>query len=248
MNHGQQVRLAKAANDQGFTLPADAPDGWISFTSPLCPVRIWLTAEAGRPVLALADPAATDAPPHPIPLPDGAAIAVSAPGFDALDRLLDRVHTPPLVAEPAPPPYRADPAPDQSDPLPPTTEAAQLVQRRIGQELFRDRLSARQGGRCAITGLAVPELLRASHIKPWADATDAERLDPDNGLLLAAHLDAAFDRGLMTVGEDGTLRWSARLDAAARAILGVDAGWRVALTAAQESYLRWHRERVFRAG
>jgi len=55
-------------------------------------------------------------------------------------------------------------------------------------------------GRCAVTGLAVPELLRASHIKPWADCeTDAERLDVYNGFLLAPHLDAAFDLGFITV-------------------------------------------------
>ncbi|MDC0682621.1 HNH endonuclease signature motif containing protein [Sorangium atrum] len=50
-----------------------------------------------------------------------------------------------------------------------------------------------------MTGLAVPALLRASHIKPWADCeTDAERLDVYNGILLAPHLDAAFDRGFIT--------------------------------------------------
>jgi putative restriction endonuclease len=55
------------------------------------------------------------------------------------------------------------------------------------------------GGRCPITGLEQPELLRASHIKPWADcATDAERLDVFNGLLLGAHIDAAFDSALIS--------------------------------------------------
>ena len=51
--------------------------------------------------------------------------------------------------------------------------------------------------KCAVTGLAIPELLKASHIKPWKDSTDEERLDIFNGLLLAPHLDAAFDRGFI---------------------------------------------------
>lgn len=57
---------------------------------------------------------------------------------------------------------------------------------RVGQDIFRQGLMECWESRCAITGLAIPELLRASHIKPWADcATDAERLDVYNGLLLA---------------------------------------------------------------
>jgi hypothetical protein len=52
-----------------------------------------------------------------------------------------------------------------------------------------------------VTGLAITELLRASHIKPWAARdTDAERLDVFNGLLLAPHCDALFARGFITFG------------------------------------------------
>ena len=51
------------------------------------------------------------------------------------------------------------------------------------------------GGRCAVTGLDLPLLLRASHIKPWRDSDNRERLDPYNGLLLSPSYDAAFDWG-----------------------------------------------------
>ena len=85
----------------------------------------------------------------------------------------------------------------QTRTLPRTTEAERLVIQRVGQDVFRDALLSYWGGRCAVTGVAEPRLLRASHIKPWAKCeTDAERLDVYNGLLLAAHLDAAFDGGL----------------------------------------------------
>jgi putative restriction endonuclease len=75
-----------------------------------------------------------------------------------------------------------------------STEAERLMVQRVGQDIFRRGLEY-WDGRCAITGLAVPDLLWASHIKPWADCErEAERLDIWNGLLLGPHLDAAFRR------------------------------------------------------
>ena len=53
-------------------------------------------------------------------------------------------------------------------------------------------------GRCALTGVSIGAVLRASHMKPWVEATDEERLDPENGLLLAANADALFDRYLIS--------------------------------------------------
>ncbi|MEI7895318.1 MAG: HNH endonuclease, partial [Myxococcales bacterium] len=131
--------------------------------------------------------------------------------------------------------------------LPKTTEAERLVVQRVGQGLFRDALLTYWEGRCAVTGLAVPELLRASHIKPWADcASDAERLDVFNGLLLAPHLDAAFDRGFVTVADDGVVVVSEALEAEARRLLGLDRELRVrGVTEGHRAYLPWHRERVF---
>jgi hypothetical protein len=75
-----------------------------------------------------------------------------------------------------------------------------LVQARVGQGKFRAdvmRLWGR-GEKCPLTEIDVPELLIASHIKPWRDCDDSERLDPHNGILLAAHADKLFDRYLMS--------------------------------------------------
>ena len=101
-------------------------------------------------------------------------------------------------------------------------------------------------GRCAISGLNVPELLRASHAKPWAASTDAERLDVYNGLLLAAHLDAAFDCGLITVEADGAISVSSSLPVEALSLLHLHAGVRITLSPRHEPYMAWHRECVFR--
>lgn len=135
----------------------------------------------------------------------------------------------------------------QTDALPRTTEAERLVIQRVGQNLYRERLLEYWQGRCAITGLAVPSLLRASHIKPWAAcATDAERLDVFNGLLLAPHLDAAFDCGYLTVEDGGGVTISGLLDARSRELLGLDRSLQVGrLTPAHRAYLPWHRDRVF---
>jgi predicted restriction endonuclease len=126
------------------------------------------------------------------------------------------------------------------------TERDATVRQRIGQDLFRDGLLTLWRGRCAISGLNVPELLRASHAKPWASSTDAERLDVYNGLLLAAHLDAAFDCGLITVEADGAIGLSPTLPVEALSLLRLDAGVSVSLSSRHEPYLAWHRQRVFR--
>ncbi|MFZ4533833.1 MAG: HNH endonuclease, partial [Alsobacter sp.] len=76
--------------------------------------------------------------------------------------------------------------------LPKSTEAERLVIQRVGQDIFRDRLMTYWQGRCPLTGITDPALLRASHIVAWRDCTsDAERLDVHNGLLLSALWDAA---------------------------------------------------------
>ena len=134
--------------------------------------------------------------------------------------------------------------------MPRATEIERLVVQRVGQDLFRDGLLEYWDGRCAVTGLAVPELLRASHIKPWADCgTDAERLDVYNGLLLAPHLDAAFDRGFITFEGDGAMVVSPALGPEDCAVLGVDRGLRAkALAEGHRGYLEWHRTRVYKVG
>lgn len=134
--------------------------------------------------------------------------------------------------------------------LPKTTEAERLVVQRVGQDLFRNALLDYWQGRCCITGLAVQSLLRASHIKPWARcASDNERLDVFNGLLLAPHLDALFDGGWISFSDQGGILVSKQLSAAARAQLGIAPGWSIQrLKTAHMRYLAYHREHEFRHG
>jgi hypothetical protein len=135
--------------------------------------------------------------------------------------------------------------------LPPTaTEALRLVKQRIGQNLFRQALIDYWGGACAVTGLDLPEALRASHAKPWAKCdTDAERLDVFNGFLLSANLDALFDQGFLTFGNDGLAILSGSLTDQQRILFSLGGNDPVQLrwlSPAHQPYLTWHRENVFR--
>jgi len=94
----------------------------------------------------------------------------------------------------------------------------------------------------------VPELLRASHIKPWAlCATDEERLDVFNGLLLAPHLDALFDGGWVTFSSSGAMLVSQSMHQDAMDTLGLQTDLGIQeLSSAHQSYLEFHRHRVWR--
>lgn len=122
------------------------------------------------------------------------------------------------------------------------TEAERLTKQRIGQDVFRAALMRYWDGRCPVTGITEPGLLRASHIVPWAECgSDADRLDVHNGLLLAAHWDAAFDAGLVSFDNDGAALFSPALGAAARTALS--AAPPIPLTHEHRARLAWHRFR-----
>ena len=246
------TRLEKAATDNGFDLERERTVDWLSFGSSQTPMRIWLAAVGESRFLAAASradvidgltglgAACTDR------LPGVAAGALAVSDVAALHRLLRRA----FQLSRTLPDALLRVFEDETANLPRATEAERTVVQRFGQDVFRRGLLEYWDDRCAMTGLDVPELLRASHIKPWADcATDAERLDVFNGLLLAPHLDAAFDAGFITIAGDGTMLVSNTLRPGARSALGLDRPLRVdGLHGAHERYLTWHRSRIFRTG
>jgi hypothetical protein len=125
-----------------------------------------------------------------------------------------------------------------------TTRKA-LIEARLGQGQFRSDVARRWGGRCAVIGCGVPQVLRASHIKPWSQCTNRERLDPANGLLLAAHLDALFDRGLISFDSDGVMLVSDRIAADERKRLRLPRGLRRRPTKEERRFLEQHRRYLF---
>lgn len=125
------------------------------------------------------------------------------------------------------------------------TEVERLVRRRIGQQKFRDAMLDYWNGACAVTGVALPEVLRASHAKPWSACTsDAERLDVFNGFLLVANFDALFDQFLISFDDNGRLLVSSRLSENDILYLGLVPGMTLRwLSDAHLVYLAWHRKR-----
>jgi len=89
-------------------------------------------------------------------------------------------------------------------------DALRLVKTRVNQDFFRKMVLDNYGHRCCLTGIPVPQVLRASHIVPWSE-DEANRLNPANGLCLSATYDAAFDAHMISFDEDLRLMLSPQL-------------------------------------
>jgi len=132
------------------------------------------------------------------------------------------------------------------DPTLSPTEKKALIDARLGQGKFRASLEKRWDGRCAVTGCDQSEILRASHVKPWASSDNKERLNIANGLLLIANLDALFDRGLITFDERGVMQLSNLISLETRRTLGIPSQIRKPLNQKEKSFLEVHRQTKFR--
>lgn len=126
------------------------------------------------------------------------------------------------------------------------TERQAVVQSRIGQGKFRADLIRYWNG-CAVTGCKTLEILRASHIKPWSKADNAERLDSYNGLLLTPNLDVAFDAGYISFADDGNIIISRFLTEDDQGRLGIHSELKIGrLTEQHIKYLQYHRDHKFK--
>lgn len=126
-----------------------------------------------------------------------------------------------------------------------STEVERLVRQRVGQNVYRESLLDYWGGACAVTGIAVPELLRASHARAWSEcSTDADRLNVFNGFLLVAHLDALFDRHLMTFSATGEATFAPPISTEVKLRLGITDSLKLRwLSPGHEPFLTEHRGR-----
>ena len=127
----------------------------------------------------------------------------------------------------------------------PETERQSLIKSRIGQGAFRQGLLEMWEG-CAVTDVKLPNVLRASHIKPWRFSTNAERLNPYNGLLLLPQYDQLFDKGLISFDESGGIVRSPVLDGIEPSKLGIDPNDSLRSFSQQhQGFLEYHRTEVF---
>ncbi len=127
----------------------------------------------------------------------------------------------------------------------PTTMQAQVTVR-LGQGEFGSEVRELWNHRCAVSGSSTMAALEASHIKPWADSTDDERLDPNNGLLLTANLHKLFDAGLISFEDSGMMLVSSKLSQPERELFGV-IGKKLSKKPSVETanYLAYHRTNLW---
>ena len=127
------------------------------------------------------------------------------------------------------------------------TEKLSIVKARVGQGVFRERVSLIEK-KCRITGVDNPVHLIASHCKPWRDSNNQERLDGENGLLLTPSIDHLFDRGFIGFENNGRLIISPVAHRPSLQLMGIDTAQTVNVgnfSSGQQKFLEFHRKSVF---
>ncbi len=124
------------------------------------------------------------------------------------------------------------------------TERSGLVTTRVGQSAYRKSLLHRWEYQCAVTQFNDTRILIASHIVPWKEASDAQRLDVDNGIILSPTYDALFDRHLITFENTGKIILSDQIEHAAYARIGVSGKERIQkdLTHGNKTFMQIHQQ------
>lgn len=126
------------------------------------------------------------------------------------------------------------------------TTVEQVVKSRKGHGIFRARVEQIEPC-CRVTGVSDKRHLIASHIKPWRFSSDEERLDGNNGLMLAPHIDHLFDKGFISFTEEGDILVSSKIDKSILYKWGVGNKSIGSFNSYQRQYLQFHRENIFLA-
>ena len=128
--------------------------------------------------------------------------------------------------------------------LPTKTERKGLVTSRVGQGEYRQALLDKFEGKCAVTQLGIEEVLIASHIVPWRDSNDHERLDSENGILLSPNYDALFDKHLISFEDSGEIIISPMIKPNQLSLLGISTEAKISVTELMKPYLARHRAKL----
>ena len=127
---------------------------------------------------------------------------------------------------------------------PTKTERKGLVTSRVGQGWYRQELLSKFGRKCAVTESSLEEILVASHIVPWRDSSDDEKLDPNNGILLSPNYDALFDKHFISFDDSGNIIISSAIDPSQLGSLGISTEANVLVTDLMRPYLARHRQKL----
>lgn len=123
-------------------------------------------------------------------------------------------------------------------------EKETIILSRIGQGRYRADLIDLWNG-CSISKFGDTRLLVASHIKPWKQSTNQEKIDKYNGLLLLPTYDKLFDLGFISFDDNGAIILSSQLSDLEK--LAIDNNVVIDIKDGNRKYLKYHRENIFKA-
>lgn len=121
------------------------------------------------------------------------------------------------------------------------TEKLSLIKSRIGQSKYKSRLILKYK-KCVLCEINIPELLVASHIKPWSESNNNEKLDLNNGLLLCSLHDKLFDLGFISFDTFGKIIISNQIDEFLYEELKLYKNKNIDVNGNMKKYLVWHKE------
>ena len=124
------------------------------------------------------------------------------------------------------------------------TERSGLITSRVGQGYYRQQIIEKWEGKCPVTQSELLKILISSHIVPWSECNDKERLDVENGILLSPNVDSLFDKHLISFSDNGQMIISERLSGEELKKLGIPVGVTIKVTEGMKKYLQRHRERL----
>ena len=125
------------------------------------------------------------------------------------------------------------------------TESELKTKIRLGQQKFRKSLMPLWNHTCALCHIDLPEVLRASHSKPWKDSTNEERLDPFNGVLLCCNHDALYVKGYISFDGQGRLHISSVINYEDYLKYGLVPRTKIKLQDENKPYFKWHKKNIF---
>ena len=120
-----------------------------------------------------------------------------------------------------------------------------VVKVRVNQGVFRDLLLCKFK-KCCLCGVNSPDLLIASHIKPWAQSDADEKLDINNGFLMCPNHDILFDKGYISFDDEGGILISNQLSNSDKTFTNVNENMKIHLTEKNKEYLKYHRDFLFK--
>ncbi|MEC2074826.1 HNH endonuclease [Metabacillus fastidiosus] len=124
-------------------------------------------------------------------------------------------------------------------------EAEAKVKLRKGGQKYKETLAPLWNHQCALCGIDLPAMLRASYSKPWKDSTNEERLDPYNGLLLCHNHEALYAKGYIAFDGTGRIHISERINEADYGKYGIHPKMRVERKEDNKKYFKWHKKNIF---